>query len=60
MGWDMIAPKLLKLAAKEIAPSLTNIFNLAIKWGNTKQLEKRRMDSCSKKDERKEKKKLDQ
>ena len=30
MGWDMIPPKLLRLGA---APSLTNIFNLAINSG---------------------------
>ena len=33
MNWDMIPPKILKLAAKEIAPSLTDIFNLAINSG---------------------------
>ena len=48
MGWDMIPPKILKLATKELASSLTSIFNLAINSGGTpKQLEKRRMDSCS-------------
>ena len=33
MGWDMIPPKLLRLGAKELAPSLTNILNLAINSG---------------------------
>ena len=33
MGWDMIPPKILKLATKELASSLTNIFNLAINSG---------------------------
>jgi len=33
MDWDMIPPKILKLAAKEIAPSLTDNFNLAINSG---------------------------
>ena len=37
MGWDMIPPKLLRLGAKELAPSLTNIFNLAINSGETTQ-----------------------
>ena len=37
MGWDMIPPKLLRLGAKELAPSLTDIFNLAINWGENTQ-----------------------
>ena len=51
MGWDIIPLKLLRLGAKELAPSLTNICNCAIiSGGIPKQLEKRRMDSCLQKE----------
>ena len=33
MGWDQIPPKLLKLVSNELAPSLTNIFNVSINSG---------------------------
>ena len=32
-GTDLIPPRILKLAAKELAPSLTKIFNLSITCG---------------------------
>ena len=33
-GWDGIPPRILKLAAREIAPPLTHLFNLSITEGN--------------------------
>lgn len=34
-GWDLIPLRGLKLAAKELGPSLTDLCNLSIKYGST-------------------------
>ena len=58
-GWDMIPPKILKLAAKDVAPSLTNIFNLAINSGEYLNSRKRgEWIPVQKKDERNREKEL--
>ena len=57
MGWDMVPPKLLRLGAKELAPSLTNIFNLAINSGEyTSSWKKGEWISVHKKNERTDRK----
>ena len=33
-GWDGISPKILKLTAKGVAPSLTSLYNTVIRKGN--------------------------
>jgi len=33
-GWDGIAPKILKLPAKDVAPPLTSLYNTVITKGN--------------------------
>ena len=57
VGWDMIPPKLLRLGAKELAPSLTN---LSSTWQfireNTQAVGKRRMEACLQKNERTDRK----
>ena len=59
MDWFMIPPKILKLAAKELASSLTSIFNLAINSGEYPNSWKRgEWIPVHKKDERTEKRKF--